>query len=230
MRGGPSLQLTTALSAALHATFFMAAMIVMKNSNHMLMPSPYVVTLVSPGGRPEAPVATEVRQEAAAPAVKAAEPAKKIESKSMREPVPETKRIEDKISELASKKRIERIVKIRNEMLSISAGDKGASAVRKTGAAASRGTAGGPGAELTYADRIRAEIHKQWYFPDTMDKKLEMVLSIKIQKDGTIVPLEIEKKSGNPMFDKLALKAIEKASPVSPPPGDGIEFGIRFTP
>jgi len=45
---GPSLQKTTALSAALHLTFFMVAALILRQSNSIIIPSPYVVSLVNP--------------------------------------------------------------------------------------------------------------------------------------------------------------------------------------
>lgn len=214
----PSLQKTAALSAALHATIFLLSMIVLRNSSRMLLPSPYIVNLVSPGEVSSGPGTAPI----AAP---------KVETAAVEKMSPDTKvderRIEDSIAELMSKKKIERIVRIRNEMLSI----KGVA--KKPGAAAKpedKGEASGRGGEMTYADRIRAEIHRQWTYPDTFGKNHETIVAVKILKDGTIKIEEIEKKSGDRIFDKSVLKAIELASPVTPPPYDGVEFGIRFTP
>jgi len=39
----------------------------------------------------------------------------------------------------------------------------------------------------------------------------------------------VEKSSGDLFFDRSALKAVTKASPVSPPPYE-MEIGIRFFP
>jgi len=39
----------------------------------------------------------------------------------------------------------------------------------------------------------------------------------------------IEKPSGNVLFDRSALRAIAKASPVTPPPYE-MEIGVRFYP
>ncbi|MEJ2696622.1 MAG: hypothetical protein P8013_08225 [Candidatus Sulfobium sp.] len=43
----PSLQKTAVLSAFLHLTLFLVAAVVLRQSNHMKLPSPYVVDLVS---------------------------------------------------------------------------------------------------------------------------------------------------------------------------------------
>ena len=52
---------------------------------------------------------------------------------------------------------------------------------------------------------------------------------MKIAKDGTLSVQGVEKKSGNTLFDRSALRAIAKASPVAPPPYE-MEIGMRFFP
>ena len=53
--------------------------------------------------------------------------------------------------------------------------------------------------------------------------------AIKILKDGTTIVQNIEKSSGNSLFDRSALKALAKASPLPPPPYE-MEIGVRFYP
>jgi TonB family protein len=55
------------------------------------------------------------------------------------------------------------------------------------------------------------------------------VVSIRILKNGTLQVLNIERSSGIPLFDRSALRAITKASPVTPPPQE-MEIGVRFYP
>ena len=43
----------------------------------------------------------------------------------------------------------------------------------------------------------------------------------------TVLSQDIEKSSGNLLFDRSATKAISKASPLSPPPVE-MEIGVRF--
>jgi TonB family protein len=54
-----------------------------------------------------------------------------------------------------------------------------------------------------------------------------VVISIKIDSQGKVVSQEIEKSSGNILFDRSAEKAISKASPLPPPPVE-MEIGVRF--
>ncbi|MDP2753115.1 MAG: energy transducer TonB, partial [Nitrospirota bacterium] len=60
-------------------------------------------------------------------------------------------------------------------------------------------------------------------------KDLEAIISIKIKRDGAITAQRIEKSSGNTLFDRSAIKALAKASPLSPPPYE-MEIGVRFYP
>ncbi|TAN40509.1 MAG: TonB family protein [Nitrospirae bacterium] len=222
---GPSLQKTTAISAALHATLFLISMIVLRNSHTFVMPSAYTVNLVSSGGRPEA---ASVRPgEAVETVAKMTEPGHTA-VKETRNAKEEQKRIDDRISEIASKKKIERIVNLRKAMVSIKGGTNPANA-KSSGQAAGKGLSGGQAAEMSYADRVGQEIHKQWSYPDTLKKNLEAIVAVKVLKDGMISVQKVEKSSGDRLFDKFALKAIEMAQPVTPPPHE-MEIGIRFTP
>jgi TonB family protein len=54
-----------------------------------------------------------------------------------------------------------------------------------------------------------------------------MIISIKIDKEGYIVAQEIEKSSGNKLFDRSATKALSRSSPLPPPPV-AMEIGVRF--
>ena len=236
---GPSIQKTTALSAALHLTFFIVAAVILKQSNSFIIPSPYVVTLVSPAGlsRERATVgsATRVTTE-----TKAAEPAKRLdkaetravepkkqEDSSVKDTKDEQKRIEDRLSELKAKKKVKDIVSLRSKMLSIR-GSEGntlhANAAQNTGGQSSHGTLFD-----SYYAKITQQIWQEWVYPDTGDKNLEAVIAVKIAKDGSVTVLGIEKGSGNTLFDRSALRAISKASPVSPPPY-AMEIGMRFYP
>ncbi|GBE38298.1 MAG TPA: TonB C-terminal domain-containing protein [Nitrospirae bacterium] len=77
-----------------------------------------------------------------------------------------------------------------------------------------------------YYSLITEKIWSQWVYPD-FDTDLEVIIAIRIDKDGKIISQEIEKTSGNRLFDRSALKAISKAGPLPPPPAE-MEIGIRF--
>lgn len=78
-----------------------------------------------------------------------------------------------------------------------------------------------------YYGIISRKIWQQWVYPDIKTSGLEAVVSIKIGRNGKIILMEIEKPSGNKLFDRSALKAISRASPLPPPPEE-MEIGVRF--
>ena len=47
-----------------------------------------------------------------------------------------------------------------------------------------------------------------------MDKDLLAIINIRIARNGNVTILGFEKKSGNPLYDRAAIKAITDASPL----------------
>jgi outer membrane biosynthesis protein TonB len=228
---GPSLQKTAAFSAALHVSFLLLFAIAIKQSYRFTEPSPYMVSLVSPAGgmRQAAP-----RAEAAVEKT-SSHPAPQAKKTSAREKpqIPEKidqQLISDRIAAIRAKKRIEKIYRLRQEISISRSEQQTARQGPQTDKRTMPGTSGGTGnGGASYGDVIRGQIYNAWFYPDTGQKDLETIVSIRIMKDGTI-PLRdivIEKKSGNRLFDKFAFEAIAKASPVSPPPEE-TEVVIRF--
>jgi colicin import membrane protein len=80
-----------------------------------------------------------------------------------------------------------------------------------------------------YYAKVAQDIWQNFAFPKTENKNLEAIISIKILRDGSLHVNRIEKSSGNSLFDRSALRAIAKASPVTPPPYE-MEIGVRFYP
>ena len=88
-----------------------------------------------------------------------------------------------------------------------------------------------------YYNLIWQRIRDAWVLPEGVlrgKKDLETIIAIRIARDGQIVDIQFEKKSGNPYLDESALRAIKKANPLPPlPPGfeeDEFDVGVRFTP
>ncbi len=119
---------------------------------------------------------------------------------------------------------------------------KGESSSQKTSKGEDSGTESGQSTEeyglarrLYYSEVWRA-IQNQWALPvDLLNREdLEAILIIKVRRDGTIMDVRFEKKSGNELFDTSCWKAIQKANPLPPfpktysPPYE--EIGIRFRP
>lgn len=89
-----------------------------------------------------------------------------------------------------------------------------------------------PGAQRTngsdsYYALITRRIWSEWIYPESGIEGLEAIIAIKIDREGKIISQEIEKSSGNSLFDRSAIKAISKSSPLPPPPVE-MEIGVRF--
>lgn len=224
---GPSFQKSAALSALLHLSFLILSVVLIKHSGTIVIPSPYTVSLVNPeeASRSGAPKLSGADEAPAEPS-EAEEPGKAGTAIKDVDKALEKMRVEDRISEIASKKKIERIVKLRSVIAVKKGGAKSAAVpVEKSGSA---GAAKGSLFDSYYA-KITDEIRQEWAYPDMGKKGLESVVSVTIRRDGSITINGFEKSSGDLLFDRSVLKAVTKASPVSPPPYD-MEIGIRFYP
>lgn len=237
---GPSLQKTALLSLGLHLTVFLAAFLILRQSSHIVMPSPYMVNLVSPDvphqmNRREVIVPRQNKQEPA--------PASEIPRKNIREMAKERdiakerEMVEKKIAAIATKRKIEAIEKTFKQRSVISLKARGDNKSVKpivgkpgnTKSQVAHSSAQGTIFDDYYAKIIK-EIWQQWRWnPDLGRKDIEAIVSIKILKDGTAIVQRIEKSSGNSLFDRSALRALTLASPLSPPPYE-IELGVRFYP
>jgi colicin import membrane protein len=88
-----------------------------------------------------------------------------------------------------------------------------------------------------YYSLIWAKIKEAWTIPENFLKEivdLETVIVIIIERDGKIQKCWFEKKSGNALYDQMAMRAIKKAEPLPPIPKEfnekTLEIGIRFFP
>lgn len=221
----PSLQKTTALSFVLHLTAFLIAFLILKQSDHIIIPSPYTVSLVSPDvlkriDRGRNMNASHISKESVS--------LSNIPKKNAQEIMKDKEVVEEKITAIAAKKKVEKIIRLRSAISPIislkASGDNLRVNTQTTDTSMGKGTIFND-----YYSKIRKEIWQQWVFPDTGKKDLEAIISIRILKDGTIISHMIEKSSGNPLFDRSAIKALAKASPLSPPPYE-MDIGVRFYP
>jgi TonB family protein len=85
-----------------------------------------------------------------------------------------------------------------------------------------------------YYSLIWSRIRGKWTLPQGIlpRENIEAIIQARILKNGTVVDLSFEKRSGNRYFDESAMKAIKKASPLPPLPDsmrdNNIDVGIRF--
>ncbi len=222
---GPSLQRTAVISAALHLTILLLTLLTIRQTNHIIMPSPYIVSIVEPSNKS---FRADIKsQKLYTKTTKTVLPKKLYETRKRQKEKIESKRVEERISEIEAKKRIERIVRLRSIISETGAEHH----IRKP---LPQSTKNGPSEGIpfdtdNYYLKIHDEIWHEWSWGDFKKKDLLTIISVKIQKDGTIILQGIEKSSGNKLFDRSALKAITMASPVTPPPYE-IVIGIRFYP
>lgn len=87
-----------------------------------------------------------------------------------------------------------------------------------------------------YIFDIWEKIKEAWGLPGSYSSKknLESIVTIKIRKDGRIVDINFEKRSGNRLYDESILRAIRSIDPLPPVPpsfnSDTVEIGFRFLP
>jgi TonB family protein len=88
-----------------------------------------------------------------------------------------------------------------------------------------------------YYSMLWAKIKEAWTIPENLLKErvdLEAIVVIIIERDGKIKKSWFEKKSGNALYDQMAMRAIKKAEPLPPIPKElsenTLEIGIRFFP
>jgi len=85
-----------------------------------------------------------------------------------------------------------------------------------------------------YYDRIWTQIRSSWVLPEGVTSQVSLitVVGIRIAADGEIEQFWIEKRSGNDYYDQSAIRAIRKANPLMPLPGElsdvPLEVGINF--
>lgn len=219
-------------SALIHILLFAIAIIAIKQADIHKKTEPYIVSLVEDfkiSG--SAPVkGNEVQDKTS----KIAEPVKKQPSTPLKasrdEKLQQDNIVKERIEALQAKKKIEKIVALRKVInVGTQKNATGGGSQKSQNKAALSGTADPSTPGSDYYSMIVKRIHQEWVFPESLDRNLEAIISIKIAKDGSIKIDRIEKSSGNQLFDRYALRAINKASPLPPPPQE-MEVGVRFYP
>ncbi len=93
---------------------------------------------------------------------------------------------------------------------------------------------GVPDAEFAaYYKELWRRVRAGWSVPDELlEKDLETVLGIRIERNGKIIDVWTEKGSGDEYFDETALRAVRIANPLPPLPEkyreSTMDVGIRF--
>ncbi|GMT48097.1 MAG: hypothetical protein IEMM0007_1663 [bacterium] len=242
----PSLKETAVLSLILHALVFLTALLVIKKTSLVTLPSPYMVRIVSPakvttkktkatvskvrtGKKVKVEIKTKhrtVRKSRPARVAKKAVPVKKAF------PPSDGVTLKERIAAIRAKKRIKEIVALRKTVLSVKKEQKAKEvqppANEKT--VTSEGNPGGESLLAGYYSLVKERVWSEWVFPEfRTGQGLETVVDIKVYKNGRVKIQGIKKSSGNTLFDRSVLRAISKASPLPPPPYT-LEIAVRFTP
>jgi colicin import membrane protein len=239
----PSLQRLTVLSIIFHVTFFCAVFFAIKQSSRFVMPSPYVVDLVDAEVKTEKAGSTQTVSRPAEQETHKVLPKKEVSKK--KEAIPfspkesgktsereEQRRVEEKIAALEAIKRTKEIVKLRS-IVSAKSGAAGGKGSKGSKATHSHGVSGAVGG-LTISDYgaiIASEIHRHYETPPNLaGKDLVAIVTIRMAKDGFVQSCRIKESSGNILFDRSVLSAVNKASPLTPPPdAEKMEVEVRFS-
>ncbi len=244
---GKPFSIAVIVSAACHLSFFLAVMYGNLLPSKTITYTPaYTVRLVTEPG-PEQPPAGQARATAKAGTapVQAPKPATRmilpIEKKAQ---APSRQAIMSAIKRINSEIRNEQLLnaikqateKTGKEGKAGAAAPPGAPGKAGGGAPGSGAAAPSGGVAEQYYALLWEKIHDAWLVPSSMAASsygYETVVSITIERDGTVTDVGIEKGSGNVYFDQTALRAIKRASPLPPfPPGwlqKSISIGIKFS-
>lgn len=99
------------------------------------------------------------------------------------------------------------------------------------GTGVSIGTGSGGFGDSYYALGVEKRISDRWIRPPA-GLRVQIVCSFFIAANGAIYNVKLDKSSGNQQMDLMALRAINSANPLSPPPleyrGKAIQFVAQF--
>jgi colicin import membrane protein len=138
-----------------------------------------------------------------------------------------------------------RDMKKKTEYLDVSQGKSSPGPERLAGGGSGGGGPPGSGegggrpldpASQQYMLGVWEKIKNAWGLPgmSKYSKNLETVVTIRIRKDGRIVDINIEKRSGNRVYDESILRVLRSVDPLPPIPSslntDSLEIGFRFLP
>jgi colicin import membrane protein len=80
-----------------------------------------------------------------------------------------------------------------------------------------------------YLSSVVAHVRSNWAFPDTGIKGLSAVVTFTVKSDGKVEKLSLEQSSGNALFDRSVINAVNKSAPLRRPPFE-LDVGVRFYP
>jgi colicin import membrane protein len=224
-------------SIFLHVLIVAATLVIARHSSLYKIPSAYMVTIVdnsaaSTSSNQQSEISTQ-KSDAEVHNSTTEDSKAKTQGMSISSKLKDISKkqdemaVKERIEALQAKKRIEKMAALR-KMVDIG-GIKSEVRSQKSEAQTKGSTAGNQTFGGDYYSMVINKIRQQWIFPESIDKDLLAIITIKIARDGSVTIGRIEQSSGNPLFDRSALRAVSKASPLPPPPQE-IEIGVRFRP
>ncbi|HMK60781.1 MAG TPA: TonB family protein [Dissulfurispiraceae bacterium] len=200
-------------SIGLHSAFVAVVVIYMLFAGTHYKVTTFEVSLVA--SSENSSPAGAVQQSTAPPAPPREEKKAPTPEKPEKVTQKEKKDVSDKIASMQAKRKIERLAQLRRSV------DVSTQKTSGTGA----GRQGGP----DYISMVGNRIQDKFRVPESMDKDLLSIINIRVAKNGSVTIVGFEKKSGNPLYDRAAIKAINDASPL-PPPSSEMEIAVRLHP
>jgi len=84
--------------------------------------------------------------------------------------------------------------------------------------------------EAAWYKRAKIHLSRSWKLaPGFMTEPLSTLVHVRLDGQGNVLDSRTERRSGNPWYDESALRAVQMASPLPPPPSAG-EYSIEFRP
>jgi TonB family protein len=84
--------------------------------------------------------------------------------------------------------------------------------------------------EAAWYKRAKIHLSRSWKLaPGFMTESLSTLVHVRLDGQGNVLDSRTERRSGNPWYDESALRAVQMASPLPPPPSAG-EYSIEFRP
>lgn len=218
-----------AFSASLHLLLFIIALFTINKAESDKKTKTYIVSLVEEHKAPVTlpPTISELqKREPQNPEL----PKEPISKSNINKRIEQEKIVKERIEALEAKKKLEKIVALR-KIVDIKESSSSLSKESQTqNVRESQSLDSSRASNLNdYYALVVNKIRREWVYPEIFKGNLEAIVSIRILSDGSVKIDRIEKSSGNPLFDRYALRAINKASPLPPPPKE-LEVGIRFNP
>jgi TonB family protein len=206
-------------SLCLHSLLVVAAVVYMMHSGVHYKAATLVVSLVdfssdSPSSSPAAQKTAEVPAPPKEKSIHMTEKSEKVTTKEKSE-------ANERIAALEAKKKIQTMQRLRKTVTVSTTKGTAGTKVTTTGS-------GSPGG-ADYITLVGTKIRENFRIPESMDKDLKGAINIRISKNGSITLIGFEKKSGNLLFDRAAIRAINLTTSVPPPQGE-MEIEVRFSP